>query len=65
MTSSLKRKSDAYENGDGDKRRREDPKGMTDEEREKILEMLDNEPEVKDKFLYSNTFVIIQLIPGN
>lgn len=45
---SIKRKSDAaYENGDYDKRRREEPKGITDEEREKILEMLDNEPEVQ------------------
>ncbi|XP_063440232.1 beta-catenin-like protein 1 [Mytilus trossulus] len=45
---SIKRKSDAaYENGDYDKRRREEPKGITDEEREKILEMLDNEPETE------------------
>lgn len=42
-----KRKSDAYENGEYEKRRKEEPKGITDEEREKILEMLDNEPETE------------------
>ena len=47
QSSTGKRKGDSYENGEYDKRRRE-AKRMTDEEKEKILEMLDNEPEVID-----------------